>query len=252
MLPGATEPQNLFAVRFFWLKIDSLIVIASYLLGSVPFGYITGKMHGMDIRQHGSGNIGATNVMRVLGKKPGYSVFAFDLLKGLAAVLLAKYIANHYWMSFTQSSEINHVIRHVTYPHLSLPEPVAAISAAVACILGHNFPVWLGFKGGKGMATSGGVVIGMIWPVAAASMAVWAVVFLTTRYVSVASLAAAVALPSSTMLFLLLGLIHGWPYFYFTLAACLLAVWRHRSNITRLMNGTEPRFEKKPKPEPQS
>jgi glycerol-3-phosphate acyltransferase PlsY len=128
--------------------------------------------------------------------------------------------------------------------------PIAAISAAIACIIGHNFPVWLGFKGGKGMATSAGVLIGMMPLTAMGCMMVWAAVFFTTRYVSLASIAASVALPLVTMILLLTGLLQGWPYFYFAVAACILAVWRHRSNIVRLANGTENRFDKKPKPAP--
>ena len=245
---AAIDPQNLFTVRFFWLKVDGLIVILSYLMGSIPFGYLIAKSRGIDIRQHGSGNIGATNVMRVLGKKPGYMAFACDTLKGLVAVLVGKYIAQHHTLTFTQGHEMGGAIYHETY-FVMLPESIGAISAAVACIIGHNFPVWLGFKGGKGMATSGGVLMGMIWQSAATCMGLWVVVFYATRYVSLASLAASIALPLVTMIFLFFGVIHGWPYFYFTVAACMLAVWRHRSNIVRLMNGTENRFEKKGKGE---
>jgi glycerol-3-phosphate acyltransferase PlsY len=247
------EPHELFTVRFFWLKIDGLIVLISYLLGSIPFGYIAGRMHGMDIREHGSGNIGATNVMRVLGKKPGYTVFACDALKGLLAVIIGKYIADHHTLTVSQAQTVYHgvaesILHTTSFVHL--PESIGAISAAIACILGHNFPVWLGFKGGKGMATSAGVLIGMMPETAMGCMMVWAVVFFATRYVSLASIAAAVALPVITMLLLLTGQIYGWPYFYFAVAACLLAVWRHRSNIVRLVNGTESRFVKKPKAAP--
>ena len=247
------DPEQLFSARFFWFKIEGLIVLVSYLLGSIPFGYIMGKMHGMDIRQHGSGNIGATNVMRVLGKKPGYTVFACDVLKGLVAVIVGKYIAGHHQLTVSQAQQAyegaNLTIIHTTYI-VKLPEAIGAISAAIACIIGHNFPIWIGFKGGKGMATSAGVLIGMMPETAMGCMMVWAAVFFSTRYVSLASIAAAVALPVITMLLLLTGNLYGWPYFYFAVAACVLAVWRHRSNIVRLLNGTESRFEKKPKAEP--
>jgi glycerol-3-phosphate acyltransferase PlsY len=139
---------------------------------------------------------------------------------------------------------VSHEIYHQTY-FVRLPEAIGAISAAIACIIGHNFPVWLGFKGGKGMATSAGVLIGMMPETAAGCMLVWAAVFFATRYVSLASIAAAVALPVITMILLLTGFLYGWPYFYFAVAACILAVWRHRSNIVRLVNGTENRFVKK-------
>ena len=245
------EPAQLFSVRFFWFRMDGLTVLLSYLLGSIPFGYLVARAHGMDIRQHGSGNIGATNVLRVLGKKPGYTVFACDAVKGLLAVIIGKYIAVHY--SITVSTPLLHsatggAIIHNTYI-VRLPEAIAAVTAAIACIIGHNFPIWLGFKGGKGMATSAGVLIGMMPLTAAGCMAVWIVAFFATRYVSLASILAAIALPVITMLLLLTGNLYGWPYFYFAVAACLLAVWRHRSNIGRLLNGTENRFEKKPKPE---
>jgi len=244
------DPQNTFAARFFWLRMDGLIVTIGYLLGSIPFGYLVARAHGMDIREQGSGNIGATNVMRVLGKKAGYTVFACDALKGLIAVIAAKYIALHYSLPLTQAhhsfAASGSAIYHDIY-FVRLPEPIAAISAAIACMIGHCFPVWLGFKGGKGMAVAAGVLIGMMPLTAMTCMAFWAAVFLATRYVSLASIAASIALPVVTMIFLLTGIVHGWPYFYFTVAASILAVWRHRSNIVRLMNGTENRFVKKPK-----
>jgi acyl phosphate:glycerol-3-phosphate acyltransferase len=246
------EPYHLFSVRFFWLKMDGLVITIGYLLGSIPFGYLVGKAHGMDIRQHGSGNIGATNVIRVLGKKPGYTVFACDALKGIIAVLLGKYLADHHSLTASAGQTVYHgidqAIIHTTY-FVKLPEAVAAISAAIACIIGHNFPLWLGFKGGKGMATSAGVLIAMMPETAAGCMLVWAAVFFSTRYVSLASIAAAIALPLITMILLLTGFLFGWPYFYFAVAACILAVWRHRSNIVRLMQGTENRFVKKNKEE---
>jgi glycerol-3-phosphate acyltransferase PlsY len=248
------EPGSLFAVRFFWMKIESLIVAISYLMGSIPFGYLVAKSRGIDIREHGSGNIGATNVMRVLGKKPGYTVFGCDALKGIVAVIAAKYIADHHSLPINQARTVyegvNYTVIHIINI-IRLPESIAAISAAIACIIGHNFPIWLKFKGGKGMATSAGVLIAMMPETAAGCMIVWAIVFFATRYVSLASIAAAVALPLITMLLLLIGQLNGWPYFYFAVAACILAVWRHRSNIVRLVNGTENRFTKKPKTEQQ-
>src|SRR5215210_5065596 len=121
-----------------------LIVTVSYLLGSIPFGLIVGRMRGIDIRQHGSGNIGATNVLRVLGKPWGIPVFFLDAAKGAAAVLIAQHLGRGH----------------------GIPEAAAGILGAICCILGHNFPIWLGFKGGKGIATSAGVLIGML-PIAA-------------------------------------------------------------------------------------
>ena len=247
------DPAQLFSARLFWFASDGAIAVISYLLGSIPFGYLVARAHGIDIRQHGSGNIGATNVMRVLGKKPGYTVYACDTIKGLVAVLIAKYIAGHYSITVSQSSHLyqgaNLVVTHATYI-VRLPDAIGPVTAAIACILGHNFPIWLGFKGGKGMATSGGTLIGMMPLTAAGCMGVWAIVFLATRYVSLASIAASIALPVITVLLLVAGYLHGWPYFYFAVAAGVLAVWRHRANIVRLLNGTENRFVKKPKEEP--
>ena len=251
MLAAITEPQDLFAARFFWFRIDALIVTIGYLLGSIPFGFLVAKSRGIDIRQHGSGNIGATNVLRTLGKGPGYTVFACDALKGLIAVLIGSHIASSHSQVISEAGHAYQgaslMVTHTTY-FIRLPEAIGSISAAIACILGHNFPIWLRFKGGKGMATSAGVLIGMMPGVAASCLLLWYIVFKVTRYVSLASLAASVMLPVSTMIFLLLGYMHGWPYFYFAVAACALAVWRHRSNIVRLANGTESRFEKKGKP----
>jgi len=210
------------------------IAAASYLLGSVPFGLLIARSRGVDIRQHGSGNIGATNVWRVLGKKWGLLTFLCDALKGLAAVLLAKWLAAH-WPET------------VTLPHGHSREdwfdPAnAGIAAAVACILGHSFPVWLGFKGGKGVATSLGVLIGMMPLASVLVFAFWGIVFKLSRYVSLASLLAALMLPILVVCFLFAGWMHGWGYFYFALAAALLIIARHRTNIQRLLAGTENRF----------
>ena len=236
------DPPDLGQLHFTQVKIVSSIGGLCYLLGSIPFGYIVGKFHGIDIRQHGSGNIGATNVTRVLGKRPGRIVFAGDMLKGLAAVLLGKWIAG-------RSFYLVAAVGHDTLYRAALPISIGAIAGAIACILGHNFPIWLRFKGGKGMATSCGVLIGMMPLVCVGCLLAWGAVFRATRYVSLASIAASLALPLGTVLLLFLGLLSGWPYFYFAVVACILAIWRHRSNIGRLLKGTEPRFERKVKPE---
>ncbi|MGI8438199.1 MAG: glycerol-3-phosphate 1-O-acyltransferase PlsY [Chthoniobacterales bacterium] len=196
------------------------IIALAYLLGSIPFGYIAGRMAGIDVREHGSGNIGATNVLRVLGKRWGYFVFAADVLKGFLAVRLALLLA---WGN----------------PHTRPYAEVCAILAAAVCVLGHSFPIWLGFRGGKGVATSAGALFGVV-PIAATTIFfVWVLVFFATRYVSVASILAALALP---VVVALLGRAHGRPVFYFSLAMTVLVVARHRSNISRLLKGTEPRF----------
>jgi glycerol-3-phosphate acyltransferase PlsY len=210
------------------------IVIAAYLLGSIPFGLLVSKSQGLDIREHGSRNIGATNVWRVMGKKWGLLTFGCDVGKGLFAVLIGKWIAARWAI-------------HVPLPRGAegveyLAGDFAGIAAAMGCILGHNFPVWLGFKGGKGVATSLGVIFGMMPLAALIVFAIWGVVFKLSRYVSLASLLAAVSLPVVVVALLFSGWLHGWGNFYFAVAAALLVIRRHRTNIARLVAGTENRF----------
>jgi glycerol-3-phosphate acyltransferase PlsY len=201
-----------------------LIPVACYLIGSFPSGYLVARSQGIDIREHGSKNIGATNVLRVMGKKWGYLVFFLDSFKGFIAVKIGEWIASGIGGSTT----------------------VGAVIAAIACILGHNFTIWLGFKGGKGMATSFGVVIALFSPfVVIAAVLVWLIVFFVGRFVSLASILAAVALPIAVIF---LGGKTGndfWILITFSILAAAMAILRHRSNISRLLNGTESRFGKK-------
>ncbi len=197
----------------------ALIAAASYVVGATPFGYLAGRLKGLDIRQHGSGNIGATNVIRVLGKGIGIPVFIMDMLKGLAPVLLARQVLpNH---------------------------DGGAIAAAVGAIMGHNYTFWLGFKGGKGIATSAGVLLGLMWYAMLCGVGAWLIGFFTTRYVAVASILASIAIPISVAVKEGPG-----PLLYFALFIGALAIWRHRSNIRRLLDGTENRFVGKSKKEP--
>ena len=201
-----------------------IAAVVGYLLGSCPNGLIVSRARGIDIRKHGSGNIGATNVLRVLGKKLGYLVFALDTAKGLVAVILA------YW------------IVHAVQPAPFHPELIG-IGAGVACILGHTFPVWLGFRGGKGVATSAGVLLGLM-PVAVLSVfVVWLFLFKTTRYVSVASIGAAVSLPIFVLLYLNFKMLTGPSLLPFSILIAAVVIWRHRSNMQRLFQGKEQRFD---------
>jgi glycerol-3-phosphate acyltransferase PlsY len=201
-----------------------LIVILSYLIGSIPSGYLVARTQRIDIRQHGSRNIGATNVLRVMGKKWGYLVFLCDSSKGFLAVKLGMVIAAHSVLS----------------------PVVGGVIAAIACILGHNYTFWLGFKGGKGIATSGGVILAL-FPiiVICCVLVVWIVVFYVGKYVSLASIAAAVVLPFAVFLIVAKTGSEFWTLFGFSVLIGALAVWRHQTNIVRLMNGTESRFGKK-------
>lgn len=203
-----------------------IVIFTSYLLGSFPAGYVAGWIAGVDVRKEGSGNIGATNVLRVLGKPYGYAVFAADALKGFVAVRLALLIAARTGFPPAYTEYLG-------------------IMAALFCVVGHTFPVWLRFKGGKGVATSAGSIFGMM-PVAAVTIfLVWLIVFETTRYVSLASMLAATALPIVVAVLLRTKMLEGIGLFYFSAAMTVLVVWSHRSNFARLLAGTEQRFERK-------
>jgi len=197
-----------------------------YLFGSFPSGYFAGRFAGVDIRSVGSGNIGATNVLRALGKRWGYAVFFVDTFKGFAAVRLALFLAEH--LTFARP--------HAVY---------FGILAAVMCVIGHTCPVWLRFKGGKGVATSAGAIFGLMPLAAVIIFLVWVVVFEITRYVSVASLVAALALPVTVALLIRWKIIEGPGLLYFSTVLAILVVWRHRSNFSRLLKGTEQRFTRK-------
>ncbi|HVF72655.1 MAG TPA: glycerol-3-phosphate 1-O-acyltransferase PlsY [Chthoniobacterales bacterium] len=207
----------------------SLLLICgalSYLFGSFPAGYFAGRLAGVDVRKEGSGNIGATNVLRVLGKRWGYPVFLIDVFKGLAAVRLAFYLVR-YWPEANPSAEY------------------VAIFAAIMCVVGHSFPIWLRFKGGKGVATSAGAICGLMPLALPAVLLVWVIVFYATRYVSLASVIASVSLPVVVAFLARWKLVDTYAFIYFSLLLALLVVWRHRSNFSRLLNGTEQRFSRK-------
>lgn len=218
--------------------VIATIVLAAYLLGSIPFGLLVSKSQGIDIRQHGSGNIGATNVWRVLGKKWGLITFLGDMTKGWLAVVIGQWIAGAW--------EIHTPLPHGHEQIVHLPADYAGIAAALGCILGHSFPLWLKFKGGKGVATSLGVIFGMMPLAALIDFALWGIVFKISGFVSLASIVAALALPVLVIGLLLTDLLHGWGYFFFAVAAGMLVVWRHRENIKRLAAGTESSFKKRP------
>jgi glycerol-3-phosphate acyltransferase PlsY len=186
-------------------------IAAGYLLGSVPAGYLAVRMVlGKDIRTLGSGNIGATNVTRFLGRKWGVAVAVFDMAKG-GTVLLAARV-------------------------LGVQDPWILALAGFAGVCGHNFPVWLGFRGGKGVATSFGVIFFWSpWPAISGGMA-WYLLMRFTRYVSIASMISLITVP---VWFLILGL--PGAYFWVSSALALLAVVRHRKNIANLLDGSEGR-----------
>lgn len=208
------------------MLIFTLVVVVSYLLGSIPFGYLAGRLAGVDIRKVGSGNIGATNVVRLLGKRYGYPVFALDFAKGLAAVTVSSTVARSAQASWAS------------------PETFG-ILAAVSAVLGHSFPVWLKFRGGKGVAVSAGALFALMPLATLIGVAIWVLVFFTTRYVSAASIAAAMALPFVIWLTIRMDDSRGQALFYASLCLAAFVVWRHRSNVSRLIHGSEARFTRK-------
>jgi glycerol-3-phosphate acyltransferase PlsY len=201
-----------------------LIFMLSYVIGSIPSGYLVARSKGLDIRQHGSSNIGAANVARVMGKGWGYLVGFCDFLKGFLAVKLGSLIAAYFLLSSVLGSVI----------------------AAIACILGHNYTIWLSFKGGKGIATSGGAVLALLPPLVFVSVGVvWIAVFIIGRYTSLASIIAAMVLPIAVLLTVAETGTDFWLLLGFSVLMAALAIWRHRSNIVRLLNRTENRFGKR-------
>ncbi len=189
-----------------------------YLLGSFPTGYLMGKSRGVDVRQHGSGNIGATNVGRVLGRNWGFAAFGCDFAKGFIALFL---------------------LRIYAFPgEISWSVEVLLVVCGIAAILGHNYTPWLGFKGGKGVATSAGVLGALVPAALVICFCIWAIEVLTLRFVSLGSILAALALPVVTWLLYP----REWVFFGLALLICVLVVWSHRSNIRRLAAGTESRL----------
>ena len=209
-----------------------LAALTGYLLGSVNFAVIIAKRHGVDILKAGSGNPGATNVKRVIGKKAGNLVFFLDALKGLVAAgwpfvlfLLCQY---------PESLQFRHDVLVTVYMQLA---------GFFGALIGHCFSIFLKFKGGKGVAVTIGALLGAMPVNMAIGAVVWAALFFTTRYVSVASIGMALALPA--IAYLLPGQGVG-PHFYFSLFVAVFIVYTHRSNIRKLIRGEENRFTKKP------
>jgi glycerol-3-phosphate acyltransferase PlsY len=199
-----------------------VLVLCAYLLGSIPTGYLVARAKGIDIRTVGSGNIGATNAFRVLGKPAGIFVLLVDALKGYAACI---WLTDLLLRAF--GVPVDHAITERAF-------------AGFAAILGHTFTCWLHFKGGKGIATSAGVYLAVALPAAAIAVVLWIVFFVSTRYVSVASIVASVALPAGV--WATIGAHHSVALGIATTALGAMVIWKHRSNIARLKAGTENRI----------
>jgi acyl phosphate:glycerol-3-phosphate acyltransferase len=202
-----------------------ITAVLAYFLGSLPCGYLVGRAKGVDIRKTGSGNIGATNAFRILGKTAGIIVLAGDGLKGwIAVALVAEFISRHFLAA--------------------APAPdYLRIVAGITAILGHNYTYWLKFKGGKGIATSAGVMAALVPWAFVITLITWIIICLLTRYVSVASIAAALVLPVATWL------THNTlAMIIITVLMGALAIYKHKANIQRLMNGTENKVGRKKTP----
>jgi len=190
---------------------DALVAITvGYLLGSLPFGYWAGRLRGIDLRLAGSGNTGATNVMRVLGLKIGLPVMALDIGKGAAAVVIARALSS---------------------------DDIVPVLAAAAAVTGHMYPLFLGFRGGKGVATGAGTMLALVPWIGVAAFILWLTVSLATRYVSIGSVVTAVAYPAATI-----ASGQPWAVCIYTVGAGAWVIWRHRANIARLRAGTENRI----------
>jgi glycerol-3-phosphate acyltransferase PlsY len=209
----------------------SILITAAYLLGSVPFALILAKAHGKDLRRIGSGNIGSTNLSRAIGKKWGYFCFALDVLKGLVPMSTASVILP----SEPETMELFFVL-----------------SAGAAAVLGHIFPVYLGFKGGKGVATSFGIALGL-YPYyticAVVAIIIWIATVCMWRYISLASVIAAFCFPLTLIISICIitqwQFADLWPLLTAAVAIPLMVALRHKSNIKRILAGKEPKvFEK--------
>jgi acyl phosphate:glycerol-3-phosphate acyltransferase len=198
------------------------VVVISYLLGATPSGYLAGVACGVDVRSAGSGNIGATNVMRVLGTKAGAIVLAADAFKGFVSARWVPGLALQLFPSAGASREN------------------LALVGGVVAILGHIYTCWLKFKGGKGIATSGGVVLAWAPAACLTALALWGLVLVVSRYVSLASIAAALILPLAVWYF------NGSPTMTGAMTGLsALAIYKHKANIRRLLKGEESRLGRK-------
>ncbi len=195
--------------------MNLLILFFGYLFGSFPSGYLAGRIaKGIDIRSLGSGSTGATNVLRHIGKRAAIIVFLLDVFKGVLSILLAKYLLlNDSWQ----------------------------VAIGLSTLIGHIWPVWLNWKGGKAVATGLGIFLGLSWQVGLATLGVFIIMITLFRIVSLASVSASLALPL-IMFLSFSGSTISLPFLIVSLLAMILVIWRHRENIVRLIRGKEPRI----------
>jgi len=236
-----------------------LLPVVAFFIGSIPFGLLIARARGIDIRQHGSGNIGATNVLRIVGRKYGITCLILDLLKGFIPVVIAINLIR------IAGRPPGIPLEFLAPYALELPAArqftaqLVHVLTGLAAVLGHNYSPWVGFRGGKGIATSAGILLALMPAAVVILLLVFGIVFLFTRYVSLASVVAAVVLPAITHFEARfhkgadgrsLWEAETWnkPLFFLTVVLAFLAVWKHRGNLRRIRTGTESRFQKKPRP----
>ncbi|AFY70123.1 Glycerol-3-phosphate acyltransferase [Thalassoporum mexicanum PCC 7367] len=198
------------------MAIEFGLLVLGYLLGSIPIGYLVGLSAGIDIREHGSGSTGATNVWRCVGRSAGITVFCGDLLKGAGSILIAQYVLTQY----------------------QAPTPWAEwfiVGAGLMALVGHSRSCWIGFKGGKSVAAGFGILLALNWIVGLGAALVWGLALALWKTISLSSILAAIAAP-------VLMIVTGSPlaYILFATVSGAFVIWRHSSNIERLFKGTEP------------
>ncbi|HSY53415.1 MAG TPA: glycerol-3-phosphate 1-O-acyltransferase PlsY [Opitutaceae bacterium] len=222
---------------FIRLAILAIPAVTGYLLGALPFGYLIARAKGVNIFEVGSKSSGATNVVRVLGKGPGYLVFFLDVLKGVVATWLGGFIFSSQLPSrqtAIPSERAEDLLLGLVFTYSGM------IVGLVAAIIGHSFSCFIKFRGGKGVATATGGFLVLLPIAALIAGVVWIIAFYASRYVSLASIIAAIALPAAAFF------LHEPPFLqYFALLIAVLVILRHRANIVRLLNGTENKFVKK-------
>jgi glycerol-3-phosphate acyltransferase PlsY len=215
------------------MPLKLLLLAIAYLLGSIPTGFIAGRLAGIDIREHGSGSTGATNVWRCVGKEAGITVFAIDLLKGVLAVWLMQHAVEiNTWLQGISGGSLP-----FTGAEKDWMREWFVVAAALLVLFGHSRSCWIGFKGGKSVATGLGVILGINWMVALGAFGLWLATMAIWRTVSISSIIAAIASPV-----LMFATRSPLAYVLITLVGGLFVIWRHRSNIERILQGTEPRF----------
>ena len=215
---------------FEWIGLNFGLLLAGYLFGSIPTGYLVARgLYKIDLREVGSGSTGATNVLRSCGKSPALFVLSVDILKGVLAIALVFFI---YSLEFTPKIAAGAYVDNINSFMYWM-----TTGAGLTALLGHTKPVWIGFQGGKAVATSLGILLAFNWQLGLATLGIFALFLTLSRIVSLSSIAGAVGIAT-----LMILTDQPLPYQIFGIVGGIYVIWRHRTNIQRLLNGTEPRI----------